>query len=172
MNLFKGTNLDIYIHWLILLLGIIILLSIIAIFTTCRSFASYFNLLNAKGNTSNRFYRKYYRYHSIYWTILLYALILHLMVTTIHVRLPVAGEPFYSAHQIVFYSSIINLVLVLAVFFSCRSMIGMFNFFKSRSLLNNNIYKKFYKFHSFLWLLLAMSIGFHIVFGMIHAINT
>ncbi|MCL5073975.1 MAG: hypothetical protein M1308_24245 [Actinobacteria bacterium] len=172
MNLFKGSIQDIYIHWLVLLLGISVFISGMAIFTTCRSFASFFNLLNTKNQVLNRIYKKYYRYHVIYWIVFLYLLITHLMVTITHVRLPINGEPFIISHQAVFYSSIINFVLVLAVFFSCRTMAGMFNFFRSGNILNNSIYKKFYRYHLFYWLILAISVGGHIVFGMIHAMNT
>jgi hypothetical protein len=172
MNIFKGSIQDIYIHWLVLLLGIGVLLSGIAIFTSCRSFAKFFNLPYTKNQVLNRAYKEYFRYHSMYWIIFLNLLIVHLMVTITHVRLPAVGSSFNTSHLFVFYSSIINFILVLAIFFSCRTMIGMFNFFKFESLLNNRIYKIFYKYHVYYWLILAISVVSHIVFGMIHAINT
>lgn len=172
MSLFKGSIQDIYIHWLVLLLGIGIFLSLIAIFTTCRSFASFFKLFETKNSKLSRIYKTYFSFHSAYWIIFLILLTLHLMVTITHVRLPLIGEPFYFYHQFVFYSSITNLFLVFAIFFSCRTMVGMFNFIKSRSLLNNRRYKMFHKYHIYYWLILAISITGHIVSGIIHAINT
>ncbi len=172
MGIFKGSIQDIYIHWLVLLLGIGVLLSGIAIFTSCRSFASFFNLPYTKNQALNKIYKQYFRYHSIYWIVFLNLLLVHLMVTITHVRLPANGAPFNTSHLFVFYSSIINFALVLTIFFSCRTMVSMFNFFRSKSLLNNRIYKKFYKYHVFYWLILAISIVTHIVFGMIHALNT
>ena len=172
MNLFKGSIQDIYIHWLVLMLGIGIFLSLIAIFTTCRSFVSFFKLLEPKNSKLSRIYKTYFSFHSTYWIIFLILLTLHLMVTITHVRLPLIGEPFYFYHQFVFYSSIVNIFFVFAIFFSCRTMVGMINFFKSRNILNNSIYKRFYKYHIFYWLILAISIASHIILGIIHAINT
>jgi hypothetical protein len=170
--IFQGSPFDIYIHWLILLLGIGVLISGVAVLTSCRSIAETFNLLKEDTSPGARFYRGFYKHHGIYWSIFWYVLILHLMVTIAHVKLPVDGEPFLLSHQVAFYTSISNLVLTLAVFSSCKSAAWVLNFFTNRSPLGNKGFKQFYKYHSYYWWLLALSVTVHIVSGVIHAVNT
>jgi hypothetical protein len=172
MAIFQGTSQDIYIHWLILSLGIGILVSGIAVITTCRSVAGFFHLLQGKDSLKTRAYSAYSRFHTYYWVAFGFFLVLHLMVTIVHVGLPSAGEPYALAHQVVFYSAIINFLLVLVVFTSCKSFLSLVNLFTSRNPLSGSIFKRFYRFHSILWWLLAVSFIAHIVFGIIHAVNT
>ena len=94
------------------------------------------------------------------------------MVTIVHVGLPSTGEPYYLAHQVVFYTAIINFLLVLVVFTSCKSFLSLASLFTSRNPLSGNIFKRFYRFHAILWWLLAVSFTVHIVAGIIHAVNT
>ena len=49
-TLFEGSGLDVYIHWLILWLGILVLVSGAAVLFSCRSIAAAFNLLGSKGS--------------------------------------------------------------------------------------------------------------------------
>ncbi len=172
MTIFQGTSQDIYVHWLILALGIGILISGIAVITTCRSVAGFFHLLQGKDSLKARVYNTYFRFHSYYWVAFGLFLVLHLMVTIVHIGLPSSGEPYALAHQVVFYSAIVNFLLVLVVFTSCKSFLSLVSLFTSRNPLSGNIFKGFYRFHSILWWLLAVSFIVHIVFGIIHAINT
>jgi len=94
------------------------------------------------------------------------------MVTIVHVGLPSPGEPYFLTHQAVFYSAIINFLLTLVVFTSCKSFFSLVSLFSSRNPLSGNIFKRFYRFHSILWWLLAASFIAHIVAGIIHAVNT
>jgi len=170
--IFQGSSQDIYIHWMILALGIGILVSGIAVITTCRSVAGFFHLLSGNDSFKTRVYGAYYRFHSYYWVAFWLFLVLHLMVTIVHVGLPSPGEPYFLAHQIVFYSAIANFLLFLAVFTSCKSFLSFVSLFTSRNPLTGNIFKRFYRFHSILWWMLAVSFIVHIVAGIIHAVNT
>ena len=137
---------------------------------SCRSFMDLFKL-NKIGNPKvKNLYMQFYKYHSIYWMIFWLFLILHLMVTITHVGLPM--DPYIQAHRIVFITSIINLILVFLIFLSCRTFRGLFRFLPSDKAVENKVFKRFFKLHSYFWLLLIVSFGFHIIFGMIHAINT
>ena len=170
MNLFIGSPLDIYVHWLIFSLGIGVLLSGSAVLASCRSFANLFHLNSSKNSKGRNFYKKFFKYHSIYWIIFWLILVLHLMVTITHVGLPV--EPFFRAHQVVFITSLINLIFVLLILFSCRSFSRVLNFLTSKDITKNRGFKKFYRLHSYFWLILITSFVIHISFGLIHAINT
>jgi hypothetical protein len=172
MQIFKGTNFDIYTHWLILLLGIGVLVFGAAVYFSCRSFAIFVKIPWTKNSFLMRFYTRFYRYHSYYWNIFWIILILHLMVAITHIGIPNPLAPFYQAQQIAFYSSILNFVFVVVVLFSCRSISALFSFFGGGNLMSANAYKRFYKYHSYGWMVLAISVGTHIVSGLIHAINT
>jgi hypothetical protein len=172
MTIFQGSSQDIYIHWLILALGIGILVSGIAVITTCRSVVGFLHLLQGKDSLRTRIYSVYFRFHSYYWVAFILFLVLHLMVTIVHVGLPSSGEPYFLAHQVVFYSAIANFLLVLVVFTSCKSFIRLISLFTSKNPLSGSVFKRFYGFHSILWWMLAVSFIAHIVAGIIHAINT
>jgi cytochrome b561 len=172
MILFQGSSLDIYIHWLILLLGIGILISGISVITTSRSFAGFFHLLKDNGSLKTRIYSAYFRFHSYYWYAFGMFLVLHLLVTIYHLGLPSPDKPYYLAQQISFYTAITNLVLSGIVFTSCKSFPSFVMFFTSRNPLSGRVFARFYKFHSIFWWLFAVSLITHIVAGIIHAVNT
>ena len=172
MTIFQGTPLDIYIHWMILALGIGILISGIAVITTCRSVAGFFHLLQGTGSFKTRFYSVYFRFHSYYWVAFFLILVLHLMVTIVHIGLPSPGEPYLLAHQVVFYSAIANFLLTLVVFTSCKSFLSLVSLFANRNPLSDNGFKRFYRFHAVLWWMLFVSFIVHIIAGIIHAVNT
>lgn len=99
-------------------------------------------------------------------------LVFHLMVTVVHVGLPSAGKPYLLAHQLVFYTAIINFLLVLVLFTSCKSFLSLVNIFSSKNPLSTGGFRRFYRFHSIFWWMLAISFVLHITAGIIHAINT
>jgi hypothetical protein len=172
MTIFQGSSLDIYVHWLILALGIGILVFGIAVITTCRSVASFFHLLQDNNTLGAKIYRIYFRFHSYYWVAFAMVLIFHLMVTIVHVGLPSASEPFYLAHQLVFYTAITNFLFTMVVFTSCKSFLSLVNIFSSKNPLSAGGFKRFYRFHSVFWWLFGISFTIHIAAGIVHAINT
>jgi hypothetical protein len=172
MTIFQGSSLDIYVHWLILALGIGILVFGIAVITTCRSVAGFFHILQGKDSLGTKAYSVYFRFHSYYWVAFGFFLIFHLMVTIVHVGLPSVGEPYSLAHQLVFYTAITNFLFTMVVFTSCKSFLSLVGIFSSRNPLSTDGFKKFYRFHSVFWWLLTASFIVHISAGIIHAINT
>jgi hypothetical protein len=119
-----------------------------------------------------RIYHIFSRYHSYYWAAFWIILILHLMVTITHIGLPADGEPYFREQQMTLYSAIANFILLLIIFTSCKSFISLTALFTSRNILSSIIYKRFFKLHSLFWGLLGVSIIVHIIYGIIHAINT
>ena len=172
LSIFQGSPLDVYVHWLILSLGIGILAFTGAVLFSCRSVAGVFHLLSHNTSWRDRLYRGYFRYHAYYWATLGFIIAFHLMVTTVHVGLPSSTEIFHQAHVVVFATSITNVVLLLAVLMSCRTMNGLIVSFTSRNPLASSLFAGFYRYHALYWWLLILSIGGHVVFGMIHSINT
>ncbi len=170
--IFQGGALDVYVHWLIFGLGLGILVTALAVLFSCRSVAGMLHLLAPGTSWRDRCYRGYYRFHAYYWVAFGFVLVFHLMVTAIHVGFPAAGEIMHLAHVIVFITFITNMVLLLAVLTSCRTVHNMITSLVSRSRLGSSLFDGFYRFHSVYWWLLIVSIGGHIVSGLIHAVNT
>ena len=171
-SIFQGTPLDVYVHWLILFLGIGVLASAGAVLFSCRSVAAVLHLLSSDTSWLDRLYRGFFRYHAYYWGTLGFILAFHLMVTSVHVGIPVSGETVHKAHVVVFVTSLTNIVLLLAVLSSCRTVNRLIVSFTSRNPLSSSIYSRFYRYHVIYWWLLVFSIGGHIVFGLVHATNT
>jgi hypothetical protein len=172
MAIFQGTPQDIYIHWLIVALGTGVLLSGIAVVTTCRSIAAMFHLLQGKDSVKTRLYKAFFKGHSYYWVAFLLFLVLHLLATIAHTGIPKPGEPFGTAHWVAFVSSIVNFILALIVFGSCRSFVSLYGIFSAKNLLQGGFFKRFYNWHAVVWVLLIASVLIHVVSGLIHAINT
>lgn len=66
------------------------------------------------------------------------------------------------AARIVFIFSILNIVLGVLVFLSCRCIPGA-KFF--HNIMQNKRYIVFYKFHCWLWLLFLISVMIHAIFA-------
>lgn len=171
-SIFNGSPFDVYVHWLILSLGIGVLVSGVATVASCRGIAGFFHLIRTDNSAGFRFYRQFFKYHAVYWWAFWFILVLHLLVTVPHLLWPVAGEPYGGAHWGSFITSITNLVLVLAVFTSCRSFVTFVNVFTPKSILENKGYLRFYRYHNILWWLIGASVTTHVIFGLYHALKT
>jgi len=66
------------------------------------------------------------------------------------------------AARIVFIFSILNIILGILVFLSCRCLPG-FKFMQG--IMQNKRYLSFYKYHCWLWLLFLISVAVHSVFA-------
>jgi hypothetical protein len=66
---------------------------------------------------------------------------------------------------IVLITAIINLICVILLFFTCRFIPGL-NL--TNPLMRMNWYKPVYKYHSYIWWLLAPSVLIHAVITIIH----
>ena len=66
------------------------------------------------------------------------------------------------AARIIFTFSLLNVILGILVFFTCRCMPG-FKF--AHGLMRNKSYLRFYRFHGYLWLIFLVSALTHAVFA-------
>jgi cytochrome b561 len=73
-----------------------------------------------------------------------------------------------AAENIIFITALINIVLVLVLFFTCRFVPS---FKMTRPLINKKWFKTLYKFHSNIWWLLAPSVVIHAVIALLHKLS-
>jgi hypothetical protein len=70
--------------------------------------------------------------------------------------------------NIILVTAIINIVLVLLIFFSCRFFP---NIRAAQYLMNRHWYKKLYTYHSHLWWILMPSLIVHAFFAFAHKLS-
>lgn len=64
------------------------------------------------------------------------------------------------AVRLLFVFSLLNIILGITVFFSCRCLPG-FKF--AQGIMKNKIYLSFYKFHCWIWLMFLISVMIHAI---------
>ncbi len=149
-------------------LGFVTLVSALATFASCRTCLSFLARLGLKDLMENKWYRAFYRYHGYYWWTFLFALVLHLLTTIMHTGLPTPGDPDAAIHWVILSFAFGALVMVVAVFSSCRSLVGLANLFAEKGPLSNTGFRSFYRFHSFYWLVLILFVVGHFASSYVH----
>jgi hypothetical protein len=75
---------DAYLHPYIFLAGIVALILTLVIYTSCRSFSGLLNLITGKNPLSGKVYTELYRFHSLYWIVLLATVVIHFTLGYLH----------------------------------------------------------------------------------------
>lgn len=78
---------DALIHWVILAFGIIALVSLVMVLTSCRSFANFLGFFLGKNSLTINSYKNFYRYHSFFWWVLITTVAGHFGSSYVHIRL-------------------------------------------------------------------------------------
>lgn len=66
------------------------------------------------------------------------------------------------AARLILILGIVNLVTGFLLLFTCR-VVPAFKF--TKSLMQHNWYKKFYRFHGYIWLIFWVSVTVHVIFA-------
>jgi hypothetical protein len=148
-------------------MGFITLASFIAMGLTCRSFVAFTNRIGLGKLTSSRPYLTFYRYHSYYWWLFWFMLLLHLVTGLMHTEIPKAGDPDAAIHWAILIMAISVLITMGLVFSSCRTFVSMFKALKGRDPLEGD-YQKFYRLHSYLWAALLLALLGPLIASYIH----
>jgi hypothetical protein len=149
-------------------LGFVTLISAVATFATCRSCLFFLGRFGLSNLTEKRWYRPFYKYHGYFWWVFVMGLVLHLLTSLMHTAIPASGDPDAPIHWIILSLGLASLLMVIGVLASCRSLAGLVNMFREKSLLNNTKYLPFYRFHSYYWLILILLIAGHFASSYIH----
>ena len=157
-----------YAERLTVVLGFVTLLSALATFASCRSCLSFLGRFGLKSPMEVGWYRLFYKYHAYYWWVFLFALVLHFMTAIMHTAIPSAGDPEATIHWLILSFALGSFVFIGAVLVSCRSLVGFLNLFTGKSPLNSKAYQTFYRYHSYYWLILILSIAGHFASAYVH----
>lgn len=158
----------VYNERLAIVLGMITLVSALAIFASCRQFITLFTRLGWKNLVEAGAYRSFYRYHSYYWWGFWFVFVLHALTGIMHTGLNTTTDPDAYLHLYVLWSGLGAFLTVLVVFSSCRSPVNFIDLFRSKTVLTLNGYRFFYRYHSYYWLVFILLVAAHFVVGYIH----
>ncbi len=71
-------------HWIVFSLGVINLVAILAVFSSCRVARSWL----PSGVTNSGAYKSFFRYHGVIWNVLFGSVLVHMTLAALHTGLP------------------------------------------------------------------------------------
>ncbi len=164
-----ASGVGLYAERLAVSLGFATFLAGVATFTSCRSFVSLLNRRGHQGFTESKGFRTFYKYHSYYWWSFEIILVVHILASLMHTGLvPSPGDPDASQHLHVIESAGAVFVLVVVQFVSCRTFAGLVDLVTQKPPLTWRLYRGFYKYHSYYWILFAVVLIGHITLSSLH----
>jgi len=165
---FIASGIALYSERLTVALGFLTLASALATFATCRTCLSFLSRFGIKNPVDAKWYRPFYKLHGFYWWGFVMGLAFHLTAALMHTSWPKESDPDGRIHLLILEFGLASFVFIGAVLSSCRSLINLVSLFSERSPLVNQGFKKFYQYHSFYWLVLALAVAGHIASGYAH----
>ncbi len=150
-------------------LGLLTLVSAIAVFASCRICMIWLNRLGLQNPAHIKGYSFFYRYHLYYWWTFGVLLLAHVMVGTLHTGLPRIGDPDEGLHWAILGLGLFSAVSSISVFCSCRIMPRLMFLARRGKSGDNSGYRAFSRFHTYFWLFLACLVGAHFAFSYYHA---
>ena len=148
-------------------LGFVTLVLFIGTGLTCRSFVPLADRLNITWFTGSRPYKAIFRYHSFFWYGFFVVLFLHMLIGFMHTEFPQAGDPDAVQHLWILVFAVSLFISVGLTFSNCRTFMGFLRIFKGDSLLAG-FYGRFYRLHSYVWVLLLVALVGHLIASYIH----
>lgn len=151
----------IYNERLAIVLGVLTLLSVLAVYLSCRTCLNWATRLGWKDLAHNRIYAAFSRFHLYYWWAFGVLMVAHLLIAVIHTGLPESGDPDAAVHWWTLGLGLFSALTAVVVFSSCRVMPRLINMANQAKPLNNRVYRSFFQLHSYYWLVLALLAAAH-----------
>jgi len=152
-----------------IVLGVITLVLSLAIFASCRTFASLLHRFGLRIVTQSRSYKALNKYHSFLWWFMGVSLLSHVTLAFIHTGLPQAGDPDANVHWRILAFGLSGATFALTVFISCRISPRLLTLGRPGRLLKNMVYRPFYGLHSYYWWIFIVIAAVHFAIGYHHA---
>ncbi len=159
----------VYYERLAIVLGITVLVFGLSTFLSCRVCISWFSFLGVKNLARKNGYSSFYKYHTYYWWAFGVSLVAHILVATLHTGLPQAGDPDAGVHWIILASGLLGGVSAASVFSSCRVLPRLLAMLTPDKPLNQPLYRSYYKYHAYFWLVWALVVAAHFTTSYNHA---
>ena len=160
-------DLGLYGERLAVVLGFITLALFTGMAVTCRSFIPFSNKIGLGSITRSKVYRSLFRFHSFFWFGFGVILFLHGLTGFMHTEIPQAGDPDAPVHLAILVFATGLFLSVGLTFSNCRAFSGMLRFFRGGDILTG-IYGRFYRLHSYFWVLLLVALAGHLTASYLH----
>jgi hypothetical protein len=167
-SLSLATGTAVYNERLAIILGFITLLSVVLTAITCRSFISLLSGFGIKRPLDSTLFSKIYNLHPYFWWGLWIVLLLHILVAIFHLEIPTPDDVDAFIHWVILALALLSLIFLVLLLLSCRIIPLFWKFISRNNLLTSNIYKSFYRLHSYLWWPFLASVVGHVITSFIH----
>lgn len=155
---------------LAILLGLITVAFAVAVFVSCRTCVVLLERLGLKNPTANKGYQVFYRYHGYYWWGFWFVLLLHALVGLMHgFSVPESIDPDAYLHVPILWLGVAAVGAALVMVSSCRSPLAFLNQFRGNPGPGGRVYRLFFQYHTYYWLVLALAVAAHFALGYYHA---
>jgi len=138
----------------------------LALVTSCRSCISLLDRIGLAGMAKSAAFRAYYARHGAYWFFFGALVLSHLLMGTIHTGLPQAGDPDAPVHWWILLVGLGSAVTAGVSFASCRILP---RFLVGSAILRTGAYRRFLKYHGYLWWVFLGGAGAHFAIAFLHA---
>jgi hypothetical protein len=71
-------------HWVAFYSSISNFVLVLAVFTSCRSFISLYNLFSTRSPMEGGFFKRFYSLHAVLWVLLIASVVVHIVAGIIH----------------------------------------------------------------------------------------
>jgi hypothetical protein len=169
LSLPLAVSLSVYNERLAVLLGIITLLSALAVFFSCRTGVKILNKIGLKRLVAHKSYQTFLKYHTYYWWTFWLVFVIHLFAAIMHLGFNTAGDPDAYLHKYSVIFGVLALLIILVVGFSCRGIANLVRLFSERRPTDFKLIGAVYKFHAYYWMLFLLMIAAHFTAGYLHS---
>jgi hypothetical protein len=96
-------------------------------------------------------------------------MVAHFMVAVLHTGLPQGGDPDANVHWAILGLGLFSAVSATSLFCSCRVLPRLVAMATPKTPFNNILYRSFYKYHNYYWLIMALLVAAHFLVNFNHA---
>jgi cytochrome b561 len=164
-----AVSLVVYNERLAAVLGLITLISALAVFFSCRTCLSVLTKIGLKRFVSGKGYRTFLKYHTYYWWFFWLIFVIHLLAAIMHLGFKNTSDPdaYLHVYSVIFGAA--GLVALVVVSFSCRAIFGLTRLFSDRKPTDFKSIAGVYKYHAYYWLIFFLVIAVHFLVGFLHS---
>lgn len=134
---------------------------------TCRYFPPLADRARIGFLTRTRAYQAAYRWHSLLWFAFAWFLLVHVALGILHTEWPNPADSDFVQHLWILIFAVLVFISVILVFSNCRSFSSTLSFFRGSNVIAG-LYGRYYRIHSFFWVLLLVALAGHLIAGYLH----
>lgn len=164
-----AVSLSVYNERLAVVLGIMTLISALALFLSCRVCLRILPKIGCQNLIASRGFQRFLKYHTYYWWTFWLIFGIHLMSAIMHLGFGSTGDPDAYLHKYSVIFGVSALLVVLVASYSCRWVATLYRLFSERGPSDSKFFSMVYRYHAYYWLVFFLLIAAHFVVGYKHS---